>query len=197
MLVVVLVLTLIFMVCSRGISTFAKDGIPLGSFFAGTTWNPHQNGADGVPLVGALPMIVGSFSVTLLSCLLALPFALGASIFVVEVAPGFGSRVFRPLTEVLVGIPSVVFGLVGLGVVVPWMRGLVGGTGYGILSASIVLAVMILPDGHVALDGRARRGAQLVPRRLVRPGLHALADRRGRRAAVCAARHHDLRSSWA
>ena len=90
-------------------------------------------------------MIVGSFSVTLLSCLLALPFALGASIFVVEVAPGFGSRVFRPLTEVLVGIPSVVFGLVGLGVVVPWMRGLVGGTGYGILSASIVLAVMILP----------------------------------------------------
>lgn len=90
-------------------------------------------------------MIVGSFSVTLLSCLLALPFALGASIFVVEVAPGFGSRVFRPLTEVLVGIPSVVFGLVGLGVVVPWMRGIVGGTGYGILSASIVLAVMILP----------------------------------------------------
>lgn len=55
MLVVVLVLTLIFMVCSRGISTFAKDGIPLGSFFAGTTWNPHQNGADGVPLVAPCP----------------------------------------------------------------------------------------------------------------------------------------------
>lgn len=144
-LVVVLVVTLIFMVCSRGLATFTKDGIPLGSFFGGTTWNPHQNGADGVPLVGALPMIVGSFSVTLLSCLIALPFALGASIFVVEIAPGFGSKIFRPLTEVLVGIPSVVFGLVGLGIIVPWMRGLVGGTGYGILSASIVLAFMILP----------------------------------------------------
>lgn len=144
-LVVFLVVTLIFMVCARGLATFTRDGIPLASFFGGTTWNPHQLGDDGVPLVGALPMIAGSFSVTLLSCVLALPFALGASIFVVEIAPGFGGRVFRPLIEVLVGIPSVVFGLVGLGIIVPWMRGLVGGTGYGILSASIVLAVMILP----------------------------------------------------
>ncbi len=140
-----LVVTLIFMVCSRGIATFVKDGIPLQAFFAGTTWNPHHTDAAGVPLVGALPMIAGSFAVTLLSCLIALPFALGSSIFVVEIAPGFGRRVFRPLIEVLVGIPSVVFGLVGLEVVVAFMRNAVGGTGYGILSASIVLAVMILP----------------------------------------------------
>ena len=144
-LVVLLVVTLIFMVCSRGLATFLTDGIPVGSFLAGTTWNPHQTDAAGVPLVGALPMICGSFSVTLLSCAFALPFSLAAAIFVVEIAPGFGRRVFRPMIELLTGIPSVVFGIVGLSVVVPWVRSWGGGTGYGILAGSIVLAVMTLP----------------------------------------------------
>ncbi len=144
-LVVVLVVTLIFMVCSRGIATFAHDGISLGSFLSGTTWNPHSKGADGQPLMGALPMICGSFAVTLLSCVISLPFALGASIFVVEVQPTFGQKVFRPMVELLTGIPSVVYGLVGLSIVVKWTSSWAGGTGYGIFSGSIVLALMILP----------------------------------------------------
>ena len=90
-------------------------------------------------------MIAGSFAVTLLSCVLALPFALGAAIFVVEIQPGFGSKVFRPMIEHLTGIPSVVFGLVGLSIIVPWVRSWAGGTGYGIMAGSIVLAFMILP----------------------------------------------------
>jgi phosphate transport system permease protein len=49
------------------------------------------------------------------------------------------------MIELLTGIPSVVFGLVGLSVIVPWVRSWGGGTGYGILAGSIVLAVMILP----------------------------------------------------
>lgn len=145
LLVTALVCTLIFMVCSRGLSTFVKDGVSVSSFLTGTTWNPHQANASGQPTVGALPMIAGSLCVTLLSCALALPFALGASIFVVEVAPEFGSKLFRPLVELLTGIPSVVFGLVGLSVVVPWTRSWAGGTGYGIFSASLVLSLMILP----------------------------------------------------
>ena len=143
--VVLLVVTLIFMVCSRGLATFTADGISFGSFITGTTWNPHQTGDDGQPLMGALPMIAGSFAVTLLSCVLALPFALGAAIFVVEIQPGFGSKVFRPMIELLTGIPSVVFGLVGLSIIVPWVRSWAGGTGYGIMAGSIVLAFMILP----------------------------------------------------
>lgn len=144
-LVVVLVATLVVMVASKGIATFAVDGISLPAFLGGTTWNPHQAGDDGAPLMGALPMICGSFAVTLLSCAISLPFSLGAAIFVVEVAPVFGRKVFQPVIELLVGIPSVVFGLVGLSVVVPFTRAWAGGTGYGILSSSIVLALMILP----------------------------------------------------
>ena len=64
-LVALLVVTLVAMVAGRGIATFTADGIDLGSFLTGTTWNPHQEDANGMPTVGALPMIAGSFSVTL------------------------------------------------------------------------------------------------------------------------------------
>lgn len=144
-LVIVLVAILIGMVAARGLATFVSDGVSPAKFFTGTVWNPHGTDADGDYLMGALPMICGSFLVTLISCAISLPFALGSSIFVVEVAPGFGEKVFRPMIEVLVGIPSVVYGLVGLSVVVPWVRSWAGGTGYGILAGSIVLALMILP----------------------------------------------------
>lgn len=149
-LVALLVVTLVAMVAQRGIATFAVDGIDVGAFLAGTTWAPHQPDANGMPTVGALPMIAGSFSVTLLSTLFALPIAVGSAIFVVEVRPRFGRKVFQPLVELLVGIPSVVYGLIGLTVVVAWVRDAAGAfgqtiTGFGIFSSAVVLAVMILP----------------------------------------------------
>jgi len=154
--VLVLVVTLIAMVAQRGIATFTTDGISLWSFLTGIDWNPHQMDASGEPTVGALPMIAGSFAVTLLSCLFVIPFAFGSAIFVVEVSPSFGRRVFRPVVELLVGIPSVVFGLLGLTVVVPWVRSWAGGTGYGIFSSAIVLAIMILPTvTSLAIDALA------------------------------------------
>ena len=91
-------------------------------------------------------MIFGSFAVTLLSCLFVIPFALGSAIYTVEINPKFGNTVFRPALELLVGIPSVVFGLVGLTIGRPVdSRVRSGGTGYGILAGSLVLAVMVLP----------------------------------------------------
>lgn len=143
--VILVVGSLIVMVAQRGLSAFAVDGVDLWGFLSGVTWNPHQPDASGAPTVGALPMIFGSFAVTLLSCLFVIPFALGSAIYTVEVNPKFGNTVFRPALELLVGIPSVVFGLVGLTIVVPWIRGWSGGTGYGILAGSLVLAVMVLP----------------------------------------------------
>ena len=89
-------------------------------------------------------MILGSFIVTLLSALLATPFAIGAAVFMTEVSPK-GARFLQPAIELLVGIPSVVYGFIGLQVVVPFTRSLFGGTGFGILSGVFVLFVMILP----------------------------------------------------
>ena len=170
-LVALLVVTLVAMVAQRGIATFAVDGIDLGAFLTGTTWNPHQDDMNGMPTVGALPMISGSFAVTLLSTLFALPIAIGSAIFVVEIAPRFGRRVFQPLIELLVGIPSVVYGLIGLTVVVAWTRDMAAAagqtiTGFGIFSSAIVLAVMILPtitslsiDALAAVPNQYREGS--------------------------------------
>ena len=140
--VALVVVTLIVMVAQQGLSAFFQDGISLGAFLTGTSWVPSDD------KFGALPLIVSSFGVTILSTVLTLPVAVGSAIFVVEVRPGFGSKVFQPLVELLVGIPSVVYGLIGLTVVNAAMRAIFGdaaGTGAGILSGAIVLAVMILP----------------------------------------------------
>lgn len=146
LLVILVVVSLIVMVAQRGLATFTVDGINPIDFLTGTTWNPHQENDAGMPTVGALPMIIGSFAVTLLSCVIVIPFAIGSAIFAVEVNPSFGQRIFRPALELLVGIPSVVYGLVGLTIVVPWVRSWAeGSTGYGILAGSLVLAVMVLP----------------------------------------------------
>ena len=162
-LVALVVVTLIFMVAQQGLSAFFVDGISFLSFITGTSWVP----SDGV--YGALPLIVTSFGVMLLATLFTLPIALGSAIFVVEVQPGFGRRVFQPLVELLMGIPSVVYGLIGLTVVNAAMRAIFGeaaGTGAGILSGGIVLAVMILPtvttlsiDGLTAVPREYREGS--------------------------------------
>ena len=141
-LVALVVVTLIFMVAQQGLTTFFVDGLNPIDFFFGQNWIPEQE------RYGALPMIVGSFAVTLLSTVFALPVAIGSAIFVVEVAPTFGRRVFQPFIELLVGIPSVVYGVLGLYVINSLVKAIFGDaapTGAGILSGSLVLAIMILP----------------------------------------------------
>jgi phosphate transport system permease protein len=143
--IVFVVAMIFFFVAQKGLSTFFVDGINPFKFLFGTDWNPSELGPDGKPQVGALPMIMGSLIVTLLSALLATPFAIGAAVFMTEISPNKGAKILQPVIELLVGIPSVVYGFIGLTVVVPAIRTLFGGTGFGILSGVFVLFVMILP----------------------------------------------------
>lgn len=145
MVVLVVVVSIIYMVTSKGLATFFVNKINPLDFFFSSDWNPGQKDAYGKPLVGALPMILGSFAVTAISTLFATPLAIAASIFVVEYNPKLGKKVIQPAIELLVGVPSVVFGLIGLYVVVPFIRNIHGGTGFGIFAASVVLTVMVLP----------------------------------------------------
>ena len=137
-LIVVVVAMILIFVAQKGLSTFFVNKVNIFSFLFGSSWNPAAKE------FGALPMILGSFIVTLLSALLATPFAIGAAVFMTEVSPK-GARFLQPAIELLVGIPSVVYGFIGLQVVVPFTRSLFGGTGFGILSGVFVLFVMILP----------------------------------------------------
>mgnify|MGYP001248389727 CR=1 FL=1 len=166
-LVTLVVAALIFMVAQKGLSAFFKDGVSIVEFFIGTKWDLANTAENGLPYTGALPLIVTSFAVMVLSTLIALPIAIGSAIFAVEIQPKFGSKVFQPLIELLTGIPSVVFGLIGFHVVVGLMKSVFHvSTGLGILPGAIVLAVMILPtmttlsvDGLRAVPDSYRQGS--------------------------------------
>lgn len=138
-LIVVLIISILYFIMDKGISTFTQDHLSIIEFLTGKDWNPshHQ--------IGALPMIVTSFLVTILAALIATPFAIGVAIFMTEYAPKKGTKILRAIIELLVGIPSVVYGYIGLMVVVPVVRKVIGGTGFGILAGTLVLFVMILP----------------------------------------------------
>lgn len=144
-LIVLVVLSIFYFVASKGLATFFSNKISFTDFLFGTNWNPSEMGTDGQPMVGALPMIAGSFIVTFLSAIVATPFAIGAAVFMTEISPKKGSKILQPVIELLVGIPSVVYGFIGLSVIVPFIRSIFGGTGFGILAGTFVLFVMILP----------------------------------------------------
>ncbi len=136
----VLGLLLIFVfVAARGVPIFAKLGVSRMLF--STNWAPTTG------QFGILPFIFGSFAVTLGALVLGAPLAVATAIFLSEVAPPRVNAVVRPAVELLAGIPSVVYGFFGVIIIVPAIRGIVGGEGggFGLVSASIVLAIMILP----------------------------------------------------
>ena len=81
-----------------------------------------------------------------LALFIATPFALGSAIFMTEISPKFGEKFYRPVIQIFAGIPSVVYGWVGLTVLVPFIRDMFHRqVGHSILAAGIVLAIMIFP----------------------------------------------------
>ena len=137
--IILVVASMLWFITSKGIATFTQNHVSLWQFVSGTNWAPDQGH------IGALPMIVGSFAVTFAAAIVATPFAVGTAIFMTEIAPNRGRKFLQPVIELLVGIPSVVYGFIGLAVIVPFMRHVVGGSGFGIISATFVLFVMVLP----------------------------------------------------
>jgi len=136
----IIVVFLIFVFTTmEGLQAFQEIG--LKDLVLGQVWRP------GLDQYGILAMIVGSVLVTLGAIVLGVPLAVGGAIFLAEIAPPAVRGVVRPAVELLAGIPSVVYGLFGMVVLVPIIRRIPvpGNSGYGLLSASIVLAVMVLP----------------------------------------------------
>ncbi len=121
-----------------------KEGLPAFQqvgwlkFIFGIEWRPSLD------KFGMLPMIVGSLAVTLGAMILAIPLGIGCAILLAEVAPHRVRQLLRPAVETLVGIPSVVYGLVGMLLIVPVVRQ-IGGTGYSVAAGSLVLTAMVLP----------------------------------------------------
>ena len=134
-----LVGTILIFLTVKGVALFTDNGVSVWRFFSQTDWQPGHHH------FGALPMLVTSFGVTLLAGAVSLPLALVVAVAITEILPGKVKLVFQPLIELLVGIPSVVYGYLGMTTIVPALQRLFGGTGFGILAATGVLFLMILP----------------------------------------------------
>ncbi|MCR4431369.1 MAG: phosphate ABC transporter permease subunit PstC [Tepidanaerobacteraceae bacterium] len=143
--IILTTLSIIVFIASKGLSTFIVDRASIRNFLLTTVWRPDAPKSEGGPLIGALPFIAGSVAVSLLALIIIAPFSIGVAIFMSEISPAWGRKILQPVIEVFVGIPSVVYGWIGLSVLVPFIRNHIGGLGFSLLAGSIVLAIMIFP----------------------------------------------------
>lgn len=131
----------VVMICwflfSEGLPTIGKIGVL--NFLTGTVWKPLENH------FGILPMIVGSCYVTAGAIILGVPVGLLCAIYMAKFCPKRIYRLLKPAIELMAGIPSIIYGFFGLMVIVPVIQELTGTSGKGILTASIMLGIMILP----------------------------------------------------
>ena len=122
---------------ANGVPAIQKIGA--ADFLLGQTWKPSND------IYGIFPMIVGSVYVTAGAVIIGVPLGILCAVFLAWFCPKKLYKVVKPAVELLAGIPSIVYGFFGLVVIVPIMQSLFGGSGKGILTASILLGIMILP----------------------------------------------------
>lgn len=108
-------------------------------FIFGKVWSPNQN------IYGIFPMIIGSIYITAGAMIVGVPTGLFTAIFLAKFCPKKLYKILKSGVELMAGIPSVVYGFFGLMVIVPIMQSTFGGSGKGILTASVLLGIMILP----------------------------------------------------
>ncbi len=168
-----------------------KEGVPfilrvgLRDFLFASDWEPLAG------KFGIYPMIVASLWVTLGAMLVGAPLGVAGAIFLNEFVPRSVMRIVKPTIELLAGIPSVVYGFIGVVVLAPLIRQYAGGPGLSVLAASIILGIMILPtvisistdaimsvppyyrEGALALGATRWQSVHMVTLRAARSGIIA------------------------
>ncbi len=144
-LVVFLVVLLLGFIAWNGVQIFTRSGIPYWDVFS--TQGTPSSSLD--VQFGILPFIAGTIGVMVVAALIATPLSVGLAMFMAEIAPNWARQITRPAMEVFVGIPSVVYGWLGITILVPFLRENfreIGFTlGFSWFAGSLVLALMILP----------------------------------------------------
>ena len=131
---VVLICVFLF---ANGIPAIGEIGV--FKFLLGTKWKP------GNDIYGILPMILGSLYVTAGAIIIGVPIGLLTAVFLAKFCPKGLYKILKPATELMAGVPSVVYGFFGLVVLVPLVQNIFGVAGNTMLTASVLLGIMILP----------------------------------------------------
>jgi len=156
---IAIVALLLVFIAWQGIQFFIKDGYSLATVVS-PTWDPLAD----TPAFGLLPFIGGTLAVTAGALLISTPLSVGLAVFLSEVAPNWARSVVQPALEIFVGIPSVVWGWLGLTTLVPFLADTFHGplvlslpvigtvfsmpgflTGFSWIAGALVLSVMVLP----------------------------------------------------
>lgn len=135
----------------NGVPTMFEIG--LDNFF-GKVWKPSQD------LYGIFPFIIGSIYVTAGAMVVGVPIGVLSAVFLAYFCPKRLYQVLNPAVRLMAGIPSIVYGFFGLMVLVPVIQELTGTSGKGMLTASLLLGIMILPT----IIGTAEPALRAVPR---------------------------------
>ena len=122
---------------ANGVPAIREIGV--FKFLFGTVWKPSNN------IYGIFPMIIGSIYVTAGAIILGVPVGVLCAVFMAKFCPEKLYKIMKPAIGLLAGIPSIVYGFFGLVVVVPIIQDIFGTGGKGVLTASIILGIMILP----------------------------------------------------
>ncbi|HAT4253312.1 TPA: phosphate ABC transporter permease subunit PstC [Clostridium perfringens] len=137
---VISLLLIIGFVFYKGLRPFIVEGYSFWDFIFGTQWIPSAN------KYGILPMIVASLGATIGALLIGVPVGILTSIFIAEIAPKRISKIMSGAVELLAGIPSVLYGVFGLAIIVPTIQDIFNlPKGQSLLAVIIVLAIMMLP----------------------------------------------------
>jgi phosphate transport system permease protein len=158
---ILIVVLLLGFIAWQGIQLFLQNGVPVTQILS-PTWQPDP--ANGPTSFGLLPFIAATVLVTGVALLISTPLSVGLAIFLSEVAPNWARSIVQPALEIFVGIPSVVWGWLGITILVPFLADTFHGkasvglpivgqvfgmpgflTGFSWLAGSLVLSIMILP----------------------------------------------------
>ncbi|CUH77417.1 phosphate ABC transporter permease subunit PstC [Tropicibacter naphthalenivorans] len=121
-------------------------------FFFGTTWAPSFSGRGGSSELGIVPLLWGTFYISIVALAVAVPIGLFSAIYLSEYAGPKVRAIAKPLLEVLAGIPTIVYGLFALLTVGPLLVSIFGKDGFGwmqsgtaVMTAGIVMGIMLIP----------------------------------------------------
>ena len=131
------ILLICFFLFSNGVPAMSEIGF--GNFLLGDEWRPLNE------KFGIFPMIIGSLYVTAGAIIVGVPIGLLCAMFMARFCPKRLYSVLEPAIDLMAGIPSIVYGFFGILVIVPAVSNLFGGSGKGLLTASLLLGMMILP----------------------------------------------------
>ncbi|MDY3917837.1 MAG: phosphate ABC transporter permease subunit PstC [Candidatus Limivivens sp.] len=138
---VVSVIAIIVFVFYKGLHPFfGKDAYSFWDFISGTRWAPGED------VYGIFYMIVASVLATFGAVVIGVPIGVLTAVFISELAPEGAVRIIKPAVELLAGIPSVLYGAFGLGVIVPIIKQISPKVhGQSLLAVILVLTIMVLP----------------------------------------------------